>query len=405
MDTKDIESLPDCTQLHEPGGPGVAGKQGRRGFGAIRKLPSGRYQASYVGPDTIRRKAPSTYQTREDAEAWLAARRAEIVGDEWQPPRPHRSTTLGSFAERWLAERRKGDGSALSVSTRNHYRKLLDRFILPELGAMSLRAITPETVDEWYGRLDTGPTYRAHAYSLLHAIFATAVARHRITAVMHNPCLIRGAMKAKAAKRVEPATLDELAAITEAMPGRLRLLVALSAWCALRFGEVTELRRKDMNVAAGTVRIRRGVVTIAGERIVEGPKTEAGIRLVHIPPHVVPMLTAHLRDHALPGREGLLFYGHIGEQLPHSSLMWHWNRAKAKAGRPDLTPHALRHTGATLAAQSGATIAELMARLGHTTPAMAMRYQHAAAERDAEIARRLSQLADGATNPRPRDHE
>jgi integrase len=205
-------------------------------------------------------------------------------------------------------------------------------------------------------------------------------------------------MKAKAAKRVEPATLDELAAITEAMPDRLRLLVVLSAWCALRFGEVTELRRKDVNVAAGTVRIRRGVVTIAGKRIVEGPKTEAGIRLVHIPPHVVPMLTVHLSDHALPGREGLLFYGHNGEQLPHSSLMWHWNRAKAKAGRPDLTPHALRHTGATLAAQSGATIAELMARLGHTTPAMAMRYQHAAAERDAEIARRLSQLADGVTN-------
>lgn len=66
-------------------------------------------------------------------------------------------------------------------------------------------------------------------------------------------------------------------------------------------------------------------------------------------------------------------------------------------GRP-AGPHTARAAPhrATLAAQSGATIAELMARLGHTTPAMAMRYQHAAAERDAEIARRLSQLADGA---------
>ena len=61
------------------------------------------------------------------------------------------------------------------------------------------------------------------------------------------------------------------------------------------------------------------------------------------------------------------------------------------AGRPDLRFHDLRHTGAVLAAQSGATLAELMHRLGHTTPAAAMRYQHAATERDREIAHRMSQ--------------
>ena len=52
----------------------------------------------------------------------------------------------------------------------------------------------------------------------------------------------------------------------------------------------------------------------------------------------------------------------------------------------------LRHTGAVLAAQTGATLAELMGRLGHTTPGAALRYQHAAHGRDAEIARRLSAL-------------
>jgi len=64
------------------------------------------------------------------------------------------------------------------------------------------------------------------------------------------------------------------------------------------------------------------------------------------------------------------------------------------AGRKDLRWHDLRHTGAVLAAQTGATLAELMGRLGHTTPGAAMRYQHAAADRDAEIARRLSQLVE-----------
>jgi len=55
--------------------------------------------------------------------------------------------------------------------------------------------------------------------------------------------------------------------------------------------------------------------------------------------------------------------------------------------------HDLRHTGATLAAATGAALAELMARLGHTSPGAAMRYQHAANDRDRVIAEALSRLA------------
>lgn len=67
-------------------------------------------------------------------------------------------------------------------------------------------------------------------------------------------------------------------------------------------------------------------------------------------------------------------------------------RAREAAGRPDLRFHDLRHTGAVLAAQAGATLAELMQRLGHSTPEAAMIYQHAARDRDAEIAKRLSAM-------------
>jgi integrase len=114
---------------------------------------------------------------------------------------------------------------------------------------------------------------------------------------------------------------------------------------------------------------------------------------VAIPPHLHAMLTRHLHDHAQIGKDGLLFYGVKGGQLSHSSLLWQFNQAAERAGREDLTPHALRHTGAVLAAQSGATLKELMARLGHTTPDMAMRYQHASADRDLVVAEALSKLA------------
>jgi integrase len=73
--------------------------------------------------------------------------------------------------------------------------------------------------------------------------------------------------------------------------------------------------------------------------------------------------------------------------------------AREKAGRPDLRFHDLRHTGATLAAVSGATLKELRSRLGHSTPSAAMIYQHAAADRDKVIAEALSKLAAGTVTP------
>jgi integrase len=69
--------------------------------------------------------------------------------------------------------------------------------------------------------------------------------------------------------------------------------------------------------------------------------------------------------------------------------------ARVVAGRPDLTIHGLRHTGATLAAATGATLAELMRRLGHSTPVAALTYQHATDDRDRAIAEALSEFHAG----------
>jgi integrase len=67
-----------------------------------------------------------------------------------------------------------------------------------------------------------------------------------------------------------------------------------------------------------------------------------------------------------------------------------WGKARTKVGRSDLRFHDLRHSGLTWAGDAGATIAELMHRAGHKSPAAAMRYQHATAERDRELADKLA---------------
>jgi integrase len=367
-----------------------AKRQSRRSYGAVRKLPSGRFQASHIGPDGRRHPAPDTFDTKGDADAWLAAQRTDISRGEWERPRPvHKVPTFGAYVESWLATR------ALTARTRSEYAKLLTGHILPTFENIYLDNITPASVRTWHAGREkvTGPTRRAHAYGLLKAICATAVADDIIAA---NPCRIRAASKTSRARPIRPASLAELRVIVDAMPDRYRLAMLLAAWCGLRFGEVAELRRKDVDLDHDRLRVRRSVSYVAGSGDVIGPpKTEAGARDVAIPPHLLPEVRAHLLAHAKHGREGLLFYNSKGEHLRTSSAMHDaFHAARAKAGRPDLTFHDLRHTGATMAAATGATIKELMARIGHTTPTMAMRYQHASADRDRAIAQALSEFHD-----------
>jgi integrase len=360
----------------------------REPFGRIRQLPSRRYQAAYTGPDLALHKAASTFETLMDARAWLTEERRRIDAGDWIAPhrrnQPQQAATFGAFAEVWLADR------PLKPSTCALYRRVLDQRILPTLGDVLLKDITPLTVRQWYAALPREySTRRAHSYALLRTILASAVTDDLIPA---NPCHIRGAGSTKRAHRIEPASLAELEAIAANLPPRYRLVVLLASWCALRWGELIELRRSDIDMKAGKIMIRRAAITLNGETIVGTPKSSAGVRDVAIPPHLLPAVRDHLATFAGWGRDGLLFVGPDGGRVSHGSFFRPWDRARKAAGRPDLRFHDLRHTGAVLAAQTGATLAELMGRLGHSTPAMAIRYQHVAQDRDAEIARLLSEM-------------
>lgn len=231
---------------------------------------------------------------------------------------------------------------------------------------------------------------------MLRTIVATAVDEEIVAA---NPVLIRGAGVSKRRRSIEPATLPQLATITEAMPERLRLAVLLGCWCALRYGEMAELRRSDIDFDPGVIKVRRGAVWLKGRTISGPPKTAAGARNVAFPPHLAGAIRDHLATHAQWGKDGLLFPSRSGAPISPSSFFKPWRKARLAAGRPDLRFHDLRHTGAVLAAQEGATLAELQARLGHTTPAAAMIYQHAASERDRELAERLSRRASSLRHP------
>lgn len=376
----------------------------RRSWGTTKQMRSGRYQASYVGPDKQRHLCNWTFSDKDAASLWLRDERKAIEDGTWTPPKLRAATTahdlFAGYARAWVDTRRTKKGP-IKPRTRAEYLRLLD-ILNDTFGSTPVRYISPGMVDDWWGKLPKdNPTQNARLYSLLRSILNTAVERRLID---RNPCMIRGAGNVDRKSTTEPATLDELAVIVEEIPDRYKAMVLLAAWCQLRFGELTELRRSDLDLAKGIVKVKRGVTWVKLEDddedeqtapVVGDPKSTAGQRNVSIPPHIIPALRDHLRQMPMTGRDALLFPSKSDPtaHMRPSTLTNVYYRARRKAGRPDLRFHDLRHTGATYAAYTGATLAELMLRIGHSTPGAAMRYQHAVSTRDAKIAAALSEIA------------
>jgi integrase len=178
--------------------------------------------------------------------------------------------------------------------------------------------------------------------------------------------------------------------------------VLLAAWCGFRRGEIIAIRRDAVDLEAGTVTIRSNRVELLATReAFDGdPKTDAGRRTVAVPPHVLPVLRDHLERYAGKDR---VFVGRDGNPMRGDAVRQAFVRARNKVGMDGFTLHDMRHTGQTLAAATGATLKDLMRRLGHSSPVAANRYLHAVDGRDAEIATALSDLArhgDAAKLPR-----
>ncbi|MCU0265764.1 MAG: site-specific integrase [Actinomycetia bacterium] len=164
------------------------------------------------------------------------------------------------------------------------------------------------------------------------------------------------------------------------MPPRYRGLVLMAAWSGLRQGELLALTRADLDLAASPARVRvRKAVRRAdtGQVRVDVPKTPSSVRTVTLPD---PLTEA----------TALLFATGTGTTPARSNLGATWRRACATAGVPQVRFHDLRHVAQVFAAEAGATLPELMARLGHVTPAAALVYLHARTDRDTQLTQALA---------------
>lgn len=425
-------------------------------WGTVEQLPSGRYRAFYrkdgakfTAPRTFPTKeAARDWLAAERADrargTWLDPRQGrEVLADyarQWLESRPDlapRSAALYAHVlERWVLPR-VGGGRGI------------------ELGTMQVADITPTVVRAWYaavysaarssaleqahrvsaraghparawaqarglevadtGRLspevlaawrvagspvlpnsssaalpdDPGATAAASAYRLLRTVMNTAVREGLLTA---SPCQLPGAGTAHHRERptASPAEVEALAA---AMPRRLAAAVTLAAWSGLRYGELFALAREHLDLEAGTLRVERALVNLPGQPLHFGKtKTRQSNRVVHLPGFVLERLAEHMAEFTGPEPSALLFTTEAGTPVSNSRVSELFARARRVVGRPELHWHDLRHTGATLAYSTGASMREVQNRLGHATMRAAAIYAHASDDSDRLLADRLDAL-------------
>jgi integrase len=355
----------------------------KRSFGYVRKLPSGRFQASYVAPNGLRRTAPKTFLTKTDAGKWLDRMRASIEEGRWRDPLLGRELFV-DYAERWITER-----PGLRPRTVDLYRWLLKRYLRPELERVRLADMTPLVVRRWRTHmLDAGvsETMVAKSYRLMRAVLYTAVDDDILD---RNPCRIRGGGDENAAER-PTLTARQVQQLSMAVPPRFSAFVAVKTYGTLRWGEITALQRRDIDLEEGSVRVQAAFTERSDGSLSLGPpKSRAGIRKVVLPRPVLEMLRAHLDTYVYDEPEALVFTGPTGRPLRRSNFnkLVRWPEACAAIGLPGLHLHDPRHTGNTLAAATpGTSTRDLMDRMGHDDMRAALIYQHATRDANRRIA-------------------
>lgn len=394
-------------------------RRARRSFGSVERLPSGRFRARVIGPDGRYVSAPTTFATRTDAAVWIDAQHADLVRGTWQAPvKPSASESVAAYVTRWITEH-----PSARESTKELYRGLLRTCIAPMLGQVAVSRVTPAVVRRWHHALGEqlaadaharrdalaakgrqgsaasvrdGAARQAQAYRLLRAAMTTAVADGLVQA---NPCTLRGAgTPRRAVGRDRPVSErllspTQVAAAAAAMPARYQVFVLMAAWSGLRQGELLALARADLDLDAAPARVsvRKAIRrTDTGQYRLDVPKTASSVRVVTLPAPLAAALREHLKVFVPDQPAARVFTTSTGTIPARSNLGDTWHRACAAAGVPQVRLHDLRHVAQVFAAEAGATLPELMARLGHATPAAAMVYLHARIERDLALTQSLA---------------
>lgn len=340
--------------------------KGRRQFGSVRKLPSGRFQASYWH-EGLRHQAESTFTTKGEASVSLSTTEADIHRGAWVDPRGG-EMTLDEVAAKWLGSNPSKRPNTWAID------EIVIRVHLRPLASRKLRSVTqPDVqalVNSWSA--SAAPRTVKRRYGVLAAVFAYAVAADWLA---RSPCRNIKLPSATSTRRrqLDP---DQVAALAEAMDPRYRPMVWLGAVLGWRWEEATALRVAALDFLRGTVTVAETNIRDAkGRPVIGQPKSSASARTVSLPAALAELLAEHMAARGLTAANGdrLLFEAPGGGPLHYAN--WRnrvWLPATKAAGLEGAGFHDLRRATATVMVAAGVDIKTAQVRLGHSDPRLTL---------------------------------
>jgi integrase len=321
--------------------------------------------------DPFHRARSRTFKTKAQADDFAAAVEHDKAKGTWTDPRRGK-VLLSDWAQEWLTS--KVD---LRMSSRARLEGILREHILPAFGSRQLRSITNAEIRAWVAELSTrrSPATVRKAFTTLHQMLRAAVADQRIAL---DPAL-DVPLPSERDTEYRFLTVDEVETLAEAIHPRFKALVLVASYGGLRWGEMTGLRRKRVDLLRSRISVAETLVDVTGYPLSFGePKTKRSRRTVPIPADVMRSVSDHLDTYVDPEADSLVFTSTKGAPLRRAGFnrSW-WQPAVRAAGVGELRVHDLRHTYVSLMAAAGLDIGKVSVWAGHSTPAFTLqRYRH-----------------------------
>ena len=329
-------------------------------------------------PDTNTGKTKPQWVGGYDSEkaAKLARDKARVTLSTSNYVSPNK-ITLGEYLTTWINE---VHANQLKASTLERYKRVINRYLIPELGAIKLQDLRPSHVQGLYTSLLTRSTVTGNALSPQTVTLIGAVLKKAIKYAVD----VDGLIAVNPVNRVPlpkgkgtiptPWTIQELNTFLEvARSHRLFFFFRLSAFTGARRGELLALRWSDFDGTAITISKNR---LMAGNEVIEQNSTKGGTngqRRVPLDRETIELFSVHrvnqLKERMALGENwqetGYVFVQENGLPLyPHTPSDL-FKKLLNKAGLRPTRLHDQRHLHATELLRLGEPLHVVANRLGH----------------------------------------
>ncbi len=342
--------------------------------------------------------------SKREVKAALAELEASVAAGKVSTDDP----TLAELLERWM-EHLAGLGRA--DTTLYHYRRYIDREILPELGAIKLSKLKTLDIDRLYTKLRKRDLAAA-TIRQIHAILRASLNQAERWGLVSRNVAKLATAPPQNQREQHPPEVEEVRALLVAARNvdplfglYIRVMVAIGA----RRAEVGGLRWSDIDFDAGRLTVMRGYTLVPGIRGDRPTKTRS-VRTVSLDPvTLVELADAWKEACALASVAGMAAEdrraGYIFCIDPLGRDAWRPDRANAQWVRAresvELTRnvrlHDLRHFQATQLLDAGVPVPTVAARLGHADGTTTMKiYAHRTRRADDRAAEVVAGLLDPA---------